>query len=380
MSTGLDPVVIHRLRQFAQRRRLMLLIRGICAAVVGLILGMLAVAAADWYWLLSDQTRWTLSSAAYAGAVLAAWTVAFRRFFAIRRDREIAAAVEQAAPELRESLLSAVELAADDPEAIHDSPAFRQLLQGHVAEHMLNVRIGDLLPSRLLFRWLLLAVVVGGIVVVLLSTGGDRMRQLAMRAVLPGANIARVSRIQVEVLQPGRTSLTLPENETLAIVVAVTGGSVSDVILETLVGDNDQSNQLSMRADSGTALLQTTSGQNSDGESSLTSSHGTSAALAQGGRYVSNFRVGRESVRYRILAGDAVTEWFEIASRTRPQVTDFRKTYHYPDYAQLPNRIENDDNGDLISLAGSRAELLLTVDQKMSAAELRISPHGSADV
>ncbi len=48
-----------------------------------------------------------------------------------------------------------------------------------------------------------------------------------------GANIARVSRVNVEILQPTPHSLLLAEDETVAIVVKVTGGSFDEVTLET---------------------------------------------------------------------------------------------------------------------------------------------------
>lgn len=50
---------------------------------------------------------------------------------------------------------------------------------------------------------------------------------------MPGANIARVSRVNVEILQPTPHSLLLAEDETVAIVVKVTGGSFDEVTLET---------------------------------------------------------------------------------------------------------------------------------------------------
>ncbi len=186
--------------------------------------------------------------------------------------------MEQSEPELRENLLSAIELATDDPSAVHDSPLFRSLLQGKVAKLMGSVRVPRLLPFRLVARWMLAAVVLIVIAAGLLTSGDSRFRQLATRAVLPGANIARVSRIRIDVLQPTPHSLTLAEDETVAVVVEVTGGAVDEVTLETFTENQGAVRQLMY------------------GRDEL--------------EFAANIHVADESVEYRILAGDAITQRF----------------------------------------------------------------------
>jgi hypothetical protein len=244
MSVGLDPIISSKLRQLSRRRLRLLILRGLCAGIVTFVLAISLVAFADWFWLLSDQTRWALSGAAYLLVIVAVWATSLRRLVNRPATGEIAAYVEESEPELRENLLSAIELATDDPSAIHDSPLFRSLLQGKVAELMGSVRVPRLLPFRLVARWTLAAVVLMAMAAVLLTSDDSRFRQLATRAVLPGANIARVSRIRIEVLQPTPHSLTLAEDETVAVVVEVTGGTVDEVTLETLTENQGSVRQL----------------------------------------------------------------------------------------------------------------------------------------
>ena len=201
-TTSLDPTVVSKLRHFSRRRTRMILLRGACAALVTFVVCMAVVAFLDWGWVLSDSLRWGLSAAAYFLTAAAAWIVCGRKIVNKPAQEEIASHVESVEPELREHLRSAVELATDNPDSVHDSPVFRSLLQGKVASQMAKIQVGTLLPVKLLARWLMTAVVVLAAIAILMTTGGPQFRTLAARAVLPMANVDRVSRIKVEILQP----------------------------------------------------------------------------------------------------------------------------------------------------------------------------------
>ncbi|MCA9063533.1 MAG: hypothetical protein KDA96_10755 [Planctomycetaceae bacterium] len=348
MSIRLDPVVLARLRQFRQRRFRLLTLRGFAAGIVSFLLAMSIVAVIDWHWLLTTETRWTLSIVAYGLVGVVVWVTSLRRLVHRPGRDEIARQVEDAEPALRENLLSAIELAVDDPSAIHDSPVFRSLLQGKVAQLMGTIHVPTLLPFRLVTRWLLAAVVLVGVVAFLLTSGDQRFRQLATRALLPGANVARVSRIQVEILQPTPHSLTLAEDDTVAVVAAISGGEVDEVILETFSERHGSTRQ--------------------------------NMHLRNEQQFAANIHVADESVEYRILAGDAVTQRYRIASAPRPHVLAFHKTWRYPEYAMLDDTTVTEANGDLIVLEGSTAMLTLELDQEVSTAELRIDPADSDDI
>jgi len=348
MSVSLDPVVARKLEEFGRRRFRLIVARGLCAGVATFLICVAIVAAIDWYWLLSDRARWALSAAIYLPVIVVIWTTSLRRILRRPLREEIASQVEMTEPQLRENLLSAVELATDDPSSLHDSPVFRSLLQGKVAEQMTRIQVPALLPLKLVARWMAVAGVVVALAAVLLLSSNHRYRQLAARAILPGANIARVSRVNVEILQPTPRSLMMAEDETVAVVASVTGGSFDEVTLETFTEKQGAVRQ-SMR--------------------------GRTEA-----EFTSNIHVMEESVEYRVLAGDAVTERFRIEARPRPRVTAFHKSFVYPAYALLPNKVVTDNHGDLLVLEGTKAEMQLELDQKVSAAELRIDPSESDEM
>lgn len=348
MSVNLAPVVAKKLAQFRRRRFMLILARGLCSGIITFLICFAIVSAIDWYWLLDDQVRWYLSGAAYVCVAIAVWVTCLRRMIHLPAMEEIATQMEMTEPELRENLLSAVELATDDEAALNDSPVFRSLLQGKVAEQMTQVRVRNLLPIKLVAKWMLAAVVLFAVAAFLLTAKDPRFRQLATRAILPGANLARVSRIHVEVLTPSPQSQMIAEDETVAVSVAVSGGSVNEVILESFT-EKDGTVQRTM-------LGQTDS------------------------EYIANLHVGNESVEYRILAGDAVTEKFRLEAKPRPHVVAFQKTFAFPEYAQLPEKKVTENHGDLLALTGTEVELVMELDQDVSEAELQIDLDDSEEL
>ncbi|MDB4786355.1 hypothetical protein OAK47_01610 [Planctomycetaceae bacterium] len=348
MSISLDPVVVRKLQQYSQRRRRLLMARGACTGLITAFLCFAAIGFVDWYWLVTDSTRWCLSGAAYLLVAIVVWGTSVRRLIHRPAQEFIAAQMEQGEPELHEKLLSAVELATDDPNSLDDSPTFRSLLQGEVAGYMGKVQITNLLPFKLVAKWAVAAILLVGITMFLLSSGDSRFRQLARRAFLPGANIARVSRIQVEILEPTPHSLVLAEDETVAVVVEISGGKVGEVTLETYTPNKGVVRE-AMRARTDT-------------------------------EFAANIHVVDESIEYRIFAGDAITKRYLIESRPRPRVKQFHKTYDYPEYSQLANLTVSEPHGDLIVLEDTSVTLILELDQEVSSAELRIDLEDSDEV
>ena len=348
MSVSLNPVTQQKLDQFERRRRQLVLTRGVCAGLFSFLLLMTLIATADWLWVLPGSARWTMSLAGYLGTSLVVWLTCVRLLVRIPSREELAQFVELAKPELREQLLSAIELCADDPSRVHDSPVFRQLLQDRVGRQMETVEVATLLPLRLLARWMMASVAIVAVFFLLLALPGFPFRQLMTRAILPGANLDRVSRIQVAILQPTPHSLTMPRDETVAVIVEISGGNVDEATLET-------------RTPAGEVLRQPMR------------VHGPM-------QFAANIAVEEESIDYRILAGDAVTRRYTIRSRMRPHVVNYHKTYRPPEYTRLPETTTTEAHGDLIALEGTEATVVFEVDQPVAKAELRLEHSGSEKV
>ena len=132
MSYKLDPKILSKLRAFAQRRRKLILIRGLASGLAMLLATMMIVAAVDYFFVLPDAVRWALSAVAYLAVVVTEWRSCLQLLAHAPGPRRLARLVEHAEPKLREDLLSAVELGTGDDRDVIDSAQFRALLQTDV--------------------------------------------------------------------------------------------------------------------------------------------------------------------------------------------------------------------------------------------------------
>ena len=178
------------LRAFRRRRAGLILLRGVCATLVTLVTAMAAVVLLDFLFVLPDMVRWALSAAGYAVSLAVAWRTCLRKIVRMPSDRQLARLVEATRPELREDLISAVELGSWQADEDIDSPVFRQLLQESVAGRVDGLRASQLLPWRLVRGWLITLAVLLSVGVLLITAIGSPFSALLERAYFPSANIA----------------------------------------------------------------------------------------------------------------------------------------------------------------------------------------------
>ena len=342
----MDPLILQKLQAFAARRRRLIILRGICSALAMLLATMMAVALLDRLFLMPDWLRWSLSGVAYVAVLVTEWRASVRLLLHLPGPRRLARLVEQTAPELREDLLSAVELGEGD--ARLDSPIFRELLQASVVKRMAGIEAQDLLPARLLqrsFLWLGGAVAALGVAFLI---AGSPFASMLLRALLPLANLARISTIKVQILEPNPAEMPVPQGDSVPLTVGIGGGKVEKAWLET---------------------FSKTGGRN---------------VIQMGGagrdRFSASVQVAREDVEYRVRAGDAITRKYRLHAAARPHVVVFHKSYHYPAYTELPPKEVAEDTGDVAALEGTEVELRLETDQPVKAAELRLETSQSSSV
>src|SRR4051812_3638888 len=116
MSSRLDPLIRQKLRSFARRRRRLIVVRGVLAALAMLFFAMILVAAVDFastaYFnvFLPKWSRYALSGVAYLAVIVVAWRQCLTQLLHAPDSKQIARLIEHAEPRLREDLISAVEL------------------------------------------------------------------------------------------------------------------------------------------------------------------------------------------------------------------------------------------------------------------------------
>ncbi len=346
MSNHIDPLILQKLTAFARRRRRLILLRGVCAAVAMGLATMMAVALIDRFFVLEDWVRWTLSGVAYAAVIVVEWRACVRLLLHSPGPRQVARLIEHADPRLREDLLSAVELGETD--SAFDSPQFRELAQSGVASRLRDVDMSRLLPVQLVRRSLLVA----GAVALVCGAGffltGSSFGTLLLRALLPGANLARVSSVKINVVEPHPAELTVPQGDSVPLVVELTGPRTATATLE---------------------IFSKTGGRER-----------VAMNPAADGRFSASIQVGREDVEYRIRAHDAITRKFRLGAAARPHVVQFGKTYRFPAYTQLAPKQIAEPTGDLAAIEGTEVDLRIETDQPVTVAELAVEQGKAARV
>ena len=343
MNTGLSQLTLDTLHAFAVRRRMLIAVRGACVGIVSLVVVMSLVAMVDAMFIIKSQTlRWSISLAGYALVALVIWITCLRSLLRIPGSREVARLIEQRAPGLREDLISAVELGSSQSDDRFDSPVFRALLQSSVEQRLGMVQVQSLLPAGLIRGAAFLATAVLMICVALLLVPELRFASRLTRAMLPSASVDRVSNVRVKIIAPHPADALVPHNDAVKVVVELQGGEADDVVIETFRAEEDrQGETIALKPDGGPR------------------------------QFAGTIQLGREPVKYRVLAGDAVTRLFTIDTAARPHAVAFAKTYRAPAYADIEPRSVHEKHGNLEGIEGTRVDLILDVDERITSGELR---------
>lgn len=335
-----DPIILEKLEQFSLRRKRLILARGLAATGATWLVTLTLVALCDRAMLIEDEWRWLMSTFAYAVTGFVFWRACVRHLAHLPGPRDLARLIELAEPRLREELLAAIELAGQSATEAWDSAEFRTALQHTVAARMKDIHIAALLSPKLIKRVLLVALAVLAGFALLVALPGLRFSQFFARAALPAANLARPSHITITIVAPAPPEQTVPEGESIPVVVDIGGGDVAQVVLETfpLHGARER----------------------------------TPMTLSAPGQFAAAVSVERDGVLYRVRAGDAITRKLLLRPQARPQVVHFRKAYQPPAYTHLGTRTVTEDNGDLEALEGSEVDLEIQADQPVKEAALQL--------
>lgn len=333
MSIAIDPQIRGKLEQFASRRRRWAILYAFLVAMTVWLLGALLFTWIDATWILDRTSRSLISLATYVATALSALVVAYRRLNQADPIASAAIEIEKGQPELRDQLLSAVELARDGEAS--GSPSFIGALQQNVAGKIRGVDVRSLLPLKLLSKPI--AIVAGIVLICVLLSAFPQLqfgRRFA-RAIIPGFDIDRVSRTQIVIERPTPASCSVPANEIAAVVMHLEG-ELSDKATMQWRSDDGGKGKVSM---------------------SPTNSLASDGSSAQYPTFAANLQVNETAVEYRITAGDGVTRWQRLTPHPRPQAVEFVATMTPPAYTKLPEEVTTAAEGHLKGLEGTLVKL-----------------------
>ena len=217
--------------RFGTRQALLLSIQGVSVALLALIAGASIIVLLDALGWIDDATRWVLSLAMYATCAACGIAFGISRCWKGLDPISLAKNVEYAHPELKESLLSCVELARTPESNRHFSGSFLRAIEHQVAQSLMEVQVPELLPWSLIRKPMFAAVAGSGLVAVLCAIPNLEMPQRFSRALLPFLDLQRPSRTKIEVLSPARSESTVPENQSISFEIEIQGDPTDFALL-----------------------------------------------------------------------------------------------------------------------------------------------------
>lgn len=354
MSDHLDKLSVLMVR-FADRRRRLLLVRGLAAGVACLLLALILVAAVDRAIIMSVPVRLALSLAGYMIGVAAfLWAGGgrwMRDSIARPNNVELARMLESADPEMRDRVRAAVELR--EAAADTSSEAFRREVSRDAGERAGRVRIERALPARLAAWRVAAASIIAfavGLAVVLPQLSHLQVGRLLGRALLPTADIPRASRHSAHFALDDDERL-VPRGEPIEFTVNVA----------TRYGDGPKRVELVVSSDDGTTrripLTPSTEGE-----------------------YTGSATFDR-SAFVKAWADDADTHQLRIKARPRPAVRNVTVSFRPPSHLEgVALEQPAVTGGDITALAGSTALVSITATLPIDAGELQLLDNTGQDV
>nr|HID14836.1 hypothetical protein [Anaerolineae bacterium] len=217
-SSQVEPLV-QRLTQLEQRLRLLLLVRGFGALAVAAVVSIGAALILDLLFDLGPVFRTGLLVLCALTSVWVGWRRLLRPFLSTLTAEELAAVVERSYPELKERLVSVVELENPDvPEQHKGSPLMRELLARQTLKQASRVPFHRAVPAAPYGRRLLLGMSLLAMMFVPSLLAPDSYTLLLSRLFLPWQNHESVGFFLFDV-EPG--DCVIPRGDDLVIQVTV---------------------------------------------------------------------------------------------------------------------------------------------------------------
>ena len=302
--------------------------------------------------LLSCGLDYLLSVPGLLRLVLLAMTLLLTGIIAARRliipalqaapADELGAAVDLEFPELQESVATLISMQRSDDVNDVSTRLMLERLRQSVESHIQVARPSAVVRSRSTIRRCGMAGLAILIILIPILQWPTSSGLLAQRFVMPFANLAAASNFYFELPEGSRVAARNSDVEIIAIPHwrdGVSGVIPTDVMLEihTESGIIDQMPML----------------LNSERQ-----------------MFTAVLRSARDSLRYRVYGGGAITEWFQLTVADRPVLQTATLTSTTPTYTRRAPVVFEGASGDMDVLLGSRVELCLTFNEAVHDVQL----------
>ena len=345
MNPELDPIIKSKLEDFRARRKNLIILRGLCSGILSFLGTFVLIALLDYLTQgrMSADLRSGLSLFGYLIVLGMVWRTCIGPLLQLPSAKKLARLLEQSSPDLKEDLLSAVELGISNDSSV-DSDVFRKLVQKQASVKASKIDIKSILPLGRLKYWLR-----GTVTLIILTLGllqipdfGSDLKLLMQRAIVPGSNLPPLTLYDVRILAPDENVTRTPSNEPLRFVTIIKpkkeGLTFKEISLETKSLKESKDVPLSKRNEE---------------------------------RFFVDYNVGNQKFEYRILVDNAPqTEWRNMDVGSRPYIKNFQKNFQYPEYSELEPLQLTEGHGDLEAWEGTTVDLALITNQPVQSGKL----------
>ena len=340
----LPAAIEETLRRLIWRVRAVIVLRGVLATLATGLIAILAAMGVRTQWIVVEPWQaYALTGGWLAAAATAAYLTLVRPLARSFTLAGIARTIEARHPELQERLSSTVELlASDDAPEIRGSDALIRALTRQAGQAVSTVRPRKEITFRRARPFLYtLTVAVAGIAAVLAIFGADAGRLLA-KTVMPSLNLPNFYAGDLSV-SPGQR--VIPAGARLEVTAEVTGSMARRKLGATQfrIARPDAPDKVFQMPVQGDGTFRY-----------------TTAPL-------------HESIRYRVRAADAVSEYFEVTVVPRPAVEAIEIGYDYPEYTHLADTPPIAARGDITAPVGAIATVRLTFNKPVANVAIAIN-------
>jgi hypothetical protein len=263
--------------------------------------------------------------------------------------------IERNSPSLKNSLLNFLLLRNRRQQM---SQKVYQAIEQQAAQRLSEVSIDSVIDRSALVRLGYVLVAVVAVCVVYRVLSPKNLTTSIERVLLPWANVAVPSRVEITNITPGETQIARGELlEVTAEVLGIRDGEQVKVRWSTL------------------------DGQSVDREATLSASAGSSRFQGRLPDRLSGGENGgvQQDLEYWIEAGDAKSPKYRVTVFARPTLVVEKIRYQFPAYTGLPPR-EAEGTGDIHALEGTKVTLYALANHDIASAQVDFNADGKHDL
>jgi hypothetical protein len=331
------PQLVESLNTLRRQWRMYKVLEGVLLALAGTAGVLVLLIAADNILQLEPAGRLVLSVVLWGTLLVSLSGLVVRRVLEDRRDDFFAALVEQKHPELRNQLINALQLGRGNINGF--SPRLIEAIVDDAARATADLEMTESADGRPLKRAALAALAVAICIGLYASLPwlAPRFWNGLARVLLPIADIPAYTATRIGDIHPGNTQV--PEGETVSIKAKVFGEIPAEAKLMRL---GEEEREMVARVET-------------EGEESF-----FRFDVLQPGT----------SFDYFVKAGDGRSKKYHVEVVKRPQVASLTLTYQHPGYTEKPERRQEQADGEIAALLGTRVTMELKSTKPLKEASL----------